>query len=133
MLIDNTKSNPFGSAITPQESQQQPQGILNIEAPQNAPMSSDPSMMEQGVGILKDKAMNTAVNKGTEMATGAATTAIESAVAGGAGKGAGATAAGAAGMPLAAGATGTGLMAAAAAPMVAPLMIGGLLATKLFK
>jgi hypothetical protein len=120
MLIDN-KINPFGAAITPQERDAaRSQGILNIEVPQNAPMAQDPSITEQGVGILKNKALE----KGTEMATGAATTAIESAAAG-AGKGG--AAAGAAG-----GAAGTGLMAAAA-PMAAPLLIGGLLATKLFK
>ena len=125
MLI-NTKSNPFGAAITPQEKDAaQSQGILNIEVPQNTPMAEDPSMVEQGVGILKNKALE----KGTEMATGAATTALEGAVAGGAGKGA---AAGAGATGALTGAASTGLMAAAA-PMAAPLMIGGLLATKLFK
>ena len=117
MLID-PKANPFGAAKTPQE-QNAPVGIMQIDAPQAAPMTREPGMVEQGVGILKNKATDMAVNK----ATGAATTAIEGAVAG-AGKGgaaAGAT-----------GAAGTGLMAAAA-PMAAPLMIGGLLASKLFK
>lgn len=124
MLI-NTKSNPFGAAITPQEKGAAgQQGILNIEVPQNTPMAEDPSMVQQGVGILKNKALE----KGTEMATGAATTALEGAIAGGAGKGAAASGA----TSALTGATSTGLMAAAA-PMAAPLMIGGLLATKLFK
>ena len=121
MLID-PKANPFGAAKTPQEPNA-PVGIMQIDAPQAAPMTREPGMVEQGVGILKNKATDMAVNK----ATGAATTAIEGAVAG-AGKGGAATGAAAG----ATGAAGTGLMAAAA-PMAAPLMIGGLIASKLFK
>jgi hypothetical protein len=126
MLLDN-KMNPFGrrqetgAATSPHEAIA-PTGILNIEAPTAPVMQDDPSMVEQGIGMAKDKALNVAMDKGTEMATSAATKAA-------AGKG-GAAASGAAGG--AAGAASTGLMAAAA-PMAAPLLIGGLLATKLFK
>ena len=128
MLIDKTKDNPFGAAVTPNEQVQGPVGVM-IDAPQNIPMAQDPSMVEQGVGILKGKATDVAVDK----ATGAATTMAEKALMGGAGKGgaAGGMVAGPAGMPVAAGAAKTGLMAAA--PMAAPLVIGGLLAAKLLK
>lgn len=119
MLIDKTKSNPFGAAVTPNEMAQKPVGIM-IDTPQNVPMADDPSIIEQGVGILKDKAINAGVSK----ATGAATTAAEAAL-GGAGKGGQAAATSGA-------MAGKGLMAAAA-PMAAPLLIGGLLAAKLFK
>jgi hypothetical protein len=124
MLLDN-KMNPFGrrqetgAATSPHEAIA-PTGILNIEAPTAPVMQDDPSMVEQGIGMAKDKALNVAMDKGTEMATSAATKAAAGkggAAAGGAGAAAGA---------------GTGLMAAAA-PMAAPLLIGGLLATKLFK
>jgi len=118
MLIDN-KMNPFGRmGGTPTEDS--PVGILNIETPAAPVIQDEPSVVEQGMGLAKDKALDAAMNKGTEMATSAATKAA-------AGAGKGGAAAGAAG-----GAAGTGLMAAAA-PMAAPLIIGGLLATKLFK
>ncbi len=128
MLID-TKSNPFGAAVTPHEKVQGPVGVM-IDAPQNVPMPQEEGMVEQGVGILKGKATDMAVNK----ATGAATTMAEKALMGSAGKGGattGAMVAGPAGMPVAAGAAKTGLMAAA--PMAAPLVIGGLIASKLLK
>ncbi len=128
MLID-TKSNPFGAAVTPQERDTNPMGVM-IDAPQNVPMPHEEGMVEQGVGILKGKATDMAVDK----ATGAATAMAEKAVMSGAGKGGattGAMIAGPAGMPVAAGAAKTGLMAAA--PMAAPLVIGGLLAAKLLK
>ena len=121
MLLDN-KMNPFARSAPAGMENKQPEGILNIEAPAAPVMQDDPSMVEQGIGLAKDKALNVAMDKGTEMATSAATKAA-------AGKG-GAAASGAAGG--AAGAAGTGLMAAAA-PMAAPLLIGGLLAAKLFK
>jgi len=121
MLIDN-KMNPFGRLGGAPTQEEAPVGILNIETPAAPVVQEDPSMVEQGIGMAKDKALDVAMDKGTEMATSAATKAA-------AGKG-GAAAGGAAGG--AAGAAGTGLMAAAA-PMAAPLLIGGLLATKLFK
>ena len=118
MLIDN-KMNPFARAGGTLTQDEAPVGILNIEAPVAPVVQEDPSVVEQGIGMAKDKALDMAVDKGTEMATSAATKAA-------AGKG-GAAAGGAA-----AGGAGTGLMAAAA-PMAAPLIIGGLLAHKLFK
>jgi hypothetical protein len=118
MLLDN-KRNPFARAAPAGMENKQPQGILNIEAPTAPAVQDDPSVVEQGVGMVKDKALDVAVNKGTEMATSAVTKAA-------AGAGKGGAAAGAAG-----GAASTGLMAAAA-PMAAPLLIGGLLAKKLF-
>jgi len=121
MLLDN-KMNPFARSAPAGMENKQPEGILNIEAPAAPVMQDDPSMVEQGIGLAKDKALNVAMDKGTEMATSAATKAV-------AGAGKGGAAAGGAG---AAGAAGTGLMAAAA-PMAAPLLIGGLLAAKLFK
>ena len=114
MLLDN-KRNPFARAAPAGMENKQPQGILNIEAPTAPAVQDDPSVVEQGAGMVKDKALDVAVNKGTEMATSAVTKA-----AAGAGKG------GAAALPGS-----TGLMAAAA-PMAAPLLIGGLLAKKLF-
>jgi hypothetical protein len=117
MLIDN-KMNPFGRLGGAPMQNEAPVGILNIETPAAPVIQNDPSMVEQGIGMVKDKALDVAMDKGTEMATSAATKAA-------AGKG-GAAAGGAAG------AAGTGLMAAAA-PMAAPLIIGGLLAAKLFK
>ena len=119
MLIDN-KMNPFGRLGGAPTQEEAPVGILNIETPAAPVIQEDPSMVEQGIGMAKDKALNVAMDKGTEMATSAATKAAAGkggAAAGGAGAAAGA---------------GTGLMAAAA-PMAAPLLIGGLLATKLFK
>jgi len=118
MLIDN-KMNPFGRMDGGRTVDKAPVGILNVETPAAPVIQGDPSIVDQGIGMAKDKALDVAMNKGTEMATSAATKAA-------AGKG-GAAATGAAG-----GAAGTGLMAAAA-PMAAPLLIGGLLATKLFK
>jgi len=118
MLID-TKMNPFASAAgAPKQKDSQPVGILNIETPQNVPMPHEPSMVESGIGMAKDKALDVAMEKGTEMATSAATKAA-------AGKGGQAAATSGA-------MAGKGLMAAAA-PMAAPLIIGGLLAHKLFK
>tara|TARA_R110002012_G_scaffold282146_1_gene471802 strand:- start:3324 stop:3683 length:360 start_codon:yes stop_codon:yes gene_type:complete len=119
MLIDN-KMNPFARIDGGPTVDKEPVGILNIETPAAPVIQEDPSIVDQGVGMVKDKALDVAMNKGTEMATSAATKAA-------AGAGKGGAAAGAAG-----GAAGTGLMAAAA-PMAAPLIIGGLLATKLFK
>jgi len=119
MLIDN-KMNPFGRMDGGPAADKAPVGILNVETPAAPVIQDDPSIVDQGIGMAKDKALDVAMNKGTEMATSAATKAA-------AGKG-GAAAGGAA----AGGAAGTGLMAAAA-PMAAPLIIGGLLATKLFK
>jgi hypothetical protein len=119
MLIDS-KMNPFGRLGGAPTQEEAPVGILNIETPAAPVIQEDPSMVEQGIGMAKDKALNVAMDKGTEMATSAATKAAAGkggAAAGGAGAAAGA---------------GTGLMAAAA-PMAAPLLIGGLLATKLFK
>ena len=119
MLIDN-KMNPFARAGGTLTQDEAPVGILNIEAPAAPVIQEDPSMVEQGIGMAKDKALDVAMEKGTEMATSAATKAAAGkggAAAGGAGAAAGA---------------GTGLMAAAA-PMAAPLIIGGLLAHKLFK
>lgn len=117
MLIDN-KMNPFGRMDGGPAADKAPVGILNVETPAAPVIQEDPSIVDQGIGMAKDKALDVAMNKGTEMATSAATKAA-------AGKG-GAAATGAGG------AAGTGLMAAAA-PMAAPLLIGGLLATKLFK
>lgn len=114
MLIDN-KMNPFGRMDGGPSADKAPVGILNIETPAAPVIQEDPSIVDQGIGMAKDKALDVAMNKGTEMATSAATKAA-------AGKGGAA----------AGGAAGTGLMAAAA-PMAAPLIIGGLLATKLFK
>lgn len=114
MLIDN-KMNPFGRMDGGPTADKAPVGILNIETPAAPVIQEDPSIVDQGIGMAKDKALDVAMNKGTEMATSAATKAA-------AGKGGAA----------AGGAAGTGLMAAAA-PMAAPLIIGGLLATKLFK
>jgi hypothetical protein len=114
MLIDN-KMNPFGRMDGGPAADKAPVGILNIETPAAPVIQEDPSIVDQGIGMAKDKALDVAMNKGTEMATSAATKAA-------AGKGGAA----------AGGAAGTGLMAAAA-PMAAPLIIGGLLATKLFK
>ena len=122
MLIDN-KMNPFARAGGTLTQDEAPVGILNIEAPVAPVVQEDPSGVEQGIGMAKDKALDMAVDKGTEMATSAATKAA-------AGKGG--AAAGGAAAGGAAGAAGTGLMAAAA-PMAAPLIIGGLLAHKLFK
>jgi len=119
MLIDN-KMNPFGRLSGAPTQEEAPVGILNIETPAAPVIQEDPSMVEQGIGMAKDKALDVAMEKGTEMATSAATKAAAGkggAAAGGAGAAAGA---------------GTGLMAAAA-PMAAPLIIGGLLAHKLFK
>lgn len=119
MLIDN-KMNPFGRLGGAPTQEEAPVGILNIETPAAPVVQEDPSMVEQGIGMAKDKALDVAMDKGTEMATSAATKAAAGkggAAAGGAGAAAGA---------------GTGLMAAAA-PMAAPLLIGGLLAHKLFK
>jgi len=119
MLIDN-KMNPFGRLGGAPTQEEAPVGILNIETPAAPVVQEDPSMVEQGIGMAKDKALDVAMDKGTEMATSAATKAAAGkggAAAGGAGAAAGA---------------GTGLMAAAA-PMAAPLIIGGLLAHKLFK
>ena len=119
MLIDN-KMNPFGRLGGAPTQEEAPVGILNIETPAAPVIQEDPSMVEQGIGMAKDKALDVAMDKGTEMATSAATKAAAGkggAAAGGAGAAAGA---------------GTGLMAAAA-PMAAPLLIGGLLAHKLFK
>ncbi len=117
MLIDN-KMNPFARVGGTPTEDKAPVGILNVETPAAPVIQDDPSMVEQGIGMAKDKALDVAMNKGTEMATSA----VSKAAAGGKGG----AAAGAAGS------TGTGLMAAAA-PMAAPLIIGGLLATKLFK
>jgi hypothetical protein len=130
MLLNN-KINPFTSRQNQTGAATAPVGILNIETPAAPVIQDDPSIVEQGIGMAKDKALDMAVDKGTEMATSAATKAA--AGKGGAAAG-GAGAAGAAGGLAggAAGAAGTGLMAAAA-PMAAPLIIGGLLATKLFK
>lgn len=114
MLIDN-KMNPFGRMDGGPSADKAPVGILNIETPAAPVIQEDPSIVDQGIGMAKDKALDVAMDKGTEMATSAATKAA-------AGKGGAA----------AGGAAGTGLMAAAA-PMAAPLIIGGLLATKLFK
>ncbi len=142
MLIDKTKSNPFG-AVGPLTNQQ-PQGILNIDTPQAPQIAQgEASMAQQGTAMLQDKALDVAMNKGTEMVTGAlakqATPAVASTVAGPAGMPVAAQAAGtaagkggAAAAGGAAGGAGTGLMAAAA-PMAAPLILGGLLAYKLFK
>lgn len=118
MLIDN-KMNPFGRMDGGPAADKAPVGILNVETPAAPVIQEDPSIVDQGIGMAKDKALDVAMNKGTEMATSAATKAA-------AGKG------GAAATAAAGGAAGTGLMAAAA-PMAAPLLIGGLLATKLFK
>ena len=117
MLID-TKMNPFARAGGTLTEDKPPVGILNIETPAAPVIQEDPSVVEQGIGMAKDKALDVAMEKGTEMATSAAT----KAAAGKGGAAAGGAATGA----------GTGLMAAAA-PMAAPLIIGGLLATKLFK
>lgn len=114
MLIDN-KMNPFGRMDGGPSADKAPVGILNIETPAAPVIQENPSIVDQGIGMAKDKALDVAMDKGTEMATSAATKAA-------AGKGGAA----------AGGAAGTGLMAAAA-PMAAPLIIGGLLATKLFK
>ena len=144
MLLDN-KRNPFARAAPAGMENKQPQGILNIEAPTAPAVQDDPSVVEQGAGMVKDKALDVAVNKGTEMATSALSSAMAPAAAGSLGSGAlgaagagsavtgAAGAAGAAGKggAAAAGAGGAGLMAAAA-PMAAPLLIGGLLAKKLF-
>ena len=68
MLID-TKMNPFASAAgAPKQKDSQPVGILNIETPQNVPMPHEPSMVESGIGMAKDKALDVAMEKGTEMA-----------------------------------------------------------------
>ena len=140
MLLDN-KRNPFARAAPAGMENKQPQGILNIEAPTAPAVQDDPSVVEQGVGMVKDKALDVAVNKGTEMATSALSSAMAPAAAGSLGSGAlgaagaGSAVTGAAGAAgkggAAAGAGGAGLMAAAA-PMAAPLLIGGLLAKKLF-
>lgn len=138
MLLDN-KQNPFARAAPAGMENKQPQGILNIEAPTAPAVQDDPSVVEQGVGMVKDKALDVAVNKGTEMATSALSSAMAPAAAGSLGSGAlgaagaGSAVTGAAGAAGKGGAAagGAGLMAAAA-PMAAPLLIGGLLAKKLF-
>lgn len=139
-MLDN-KANPFGRMVG--ANAQPVQGIMQVADPVPAQMSQEAGAGEQVSGMLQDKAMNMAVNKGTEMATGALSSAMApaaSAIPAGAGSlaaAAGSSAAPAAaaagkGAGAAAGAGGAGLMAAAA-PMAAPLLIGGLIASKLFK
>ncbi len=137
MLINKNNNNPFGAAKV-SEPVQGPVGIM-IDTPQNIPMAEEPGVVEQGVGLLKDKALTA----GVEKATGVATKAMKGALTGATPATTAATVAGPAGMPVAAQAAGKGGAAAAggatkaglmaAAPMAAPLVIGGLLAAKLFK
>jgi len=134
-------NNPFG--INRRDRDQAPVGIMQIDTPDAPQLSQEPGIGQQigemaknkAIGYGEDALMGALSPAAAPVATAAETamaaelgTGIASAApaAAGAGKGA-AGAAGAAG----AGAGGAGLMAAAA-PMAAPLLIGGLLASKLF-
>ena len=65
--------NPFGRMDGGPTADKAPVGILNIETPAAPVIQEDPSIVDQGIGMAKDKALDVAMNKGTEMATSAAT------------------------------------------------------------
>ena len=123
-------NNPFGIAKG-QNMPEQPVGIMQVATP-TAPMVQD----EPGiVDMAKGKAQEMAMAKGEEYLMGAlnpATAATAAAPATGALTGAASAAAPAAAAGKGAGAAGGGLMAGAAS-MAAPVLLGGLVLSKLFK
>ncbi len=122
MLTDN---NPFGIAKA-QNNNAVPAGIMQVATP-TAPMVQDePGIKDMAMG----KAQEMAMAKGEEYLMGALNPAAATAAAPAA-TGL-ATSAASAAAPAAAGKGAGGIMAAAA-PMVAPVLLGGLVLSKLFK
>ena len=117
-------NNPFGAARAPHEVQ--PQGIMQVATP-DAPMVQDPPGIKD---MAMGKAQEMAMAKGEEYLMGALNPAASAAAPAATGL---ATSAASAAAPAAAAGKGAGGMMAAAAPMVAPALLGGLVLSKLFK